>query len=201
MAEWNDATHTRLRELWDEGLSAEKIGRQLGFTKNAVLGKARRLRLTPRAAVVVRKAEPMDAAKTELARIMWHDRKELSVPDIARILGVSIDVLRGKAFRLNWPARGFAKSYRVAVAKTITVPPATDAAQPFFLTPPSDGVVFKPRPPGACCWPLWGHNDKPTHRYCDGPSLVGMTYCPEHASVAYAGTAATGGRFQLRMIG
>lgn len=64
---WTPSLVERLRALWAEGLSTSKIAQRLNevwleslpiregggvdpepFTKNAVVGKARRLRLTPR---------------------------------------------------------------------------------------------------------------------------------------------------------
>jgi len=45
---WSDATITKLRQLWCEGHSAAKIGCRLNVSKNAVLGKARRLDLPAR---------------------------------------------------------------------------------------------------------------------------------------------------------
>lgn len=46
--EWNEETISRLRALWDEGHSTAEIGRRLGITKNAVVGKAHRLNLAAR---------------------------------------------------------------------------------------------------------------------------------------------------------
>ena len=46
--EWADEIITRLRELWDEGHSTAEIGRRLGVSKNAVVGKASRLDLPAR---------------------------------------------------------------------------------------------------------------------------------------------------------
>jgi GcrA cell cycle regulator len=45
---WSEDITARLRTLWDEGLPAAEIGRRLGISKNAVLGKAWRLALPPR---------------------------------------------------------------------------------------------------------------------------------------------------------
>jgi GcrA cell cycle regulator len=45
--EWNDTIITELRGLWAEGLSTAEIGRRLGISKNAVVGKAHRLDLSP----------------------------------------------------------------------------------------------------------------------------------------------------------
>ena len=46
--DWTDETIARLRALWDEGHSTAEIGRRLGITKNAVVGKAHRLVLPAR---------------------------------------------------------------------------------------------------------------------------------------------------------
>lgn len=47
--EWNDANIARLKELWaDKDNAARYIGEVLGFTKNAVIGKAHRLGLEER---------------------------------------------------------------------------------------------------------------------------------------------------------
>lgn len=46
--DWNDEMITRLGALWDEGHSTAEIGRRMGITKNAVVGKAHRLNLKPR---------------------------------------------------------------------------------------------------------------------------------------------------------
>lgn len=46
--EWNEEQIARLRLLWDEGMSTSEIGRRLGISKNAVVGKAHRLSLPSR---------------------------------------------------------------------------------------------------------------------------------------------------------
>jgi len=46
--EWTDETIERLRALWAEGLSTAEIGRRMGISKNAVVGKAHRLNLPAR---------------------------------------------------------------------------------------------------------------------------------------------------------
>lgn len=45
---WNQERIDALGALWTEGLSTAEIGRRLGVSKNAVVGKAHRLSLTPR---------------------------------------------------------------------------------------------------------------------------------------------------------
>jgi GcrA cell cycle regulator len=45
---WGEPEIERLRVLWAKGVSCADIGRQMGTTKNAVVGKARRLGLMQR---------------------------------------------------------------------------------------------------------------------------------------------------------
>ena len=42
-------TEERFRQLWDSGMSASKIGAIFGKTKNAIIGRRKRLGLAPRA--------------------------------------------------------------------------------------------------------------------------------------------------------
>jgi GcrA cell cycle regulator len=46
--EWSDEVVARLRALWADGHSTAEIGRRLGVSKNAVVGKAHRLDLPSR---------------------------------------------------------------------------------------------------------------------------------------------------------
>jgi GcrA cell cycle regulator len=47
-ADWDTDTVCRLRQLWVEGHSTAEIGRRMGISKNAVVGKAHRLDLPAR---------------------------------------------------------------------------------------------------------------------------------------------------------
>lgn len=61
--EWTDETIARLKALWQEGLSTAEIGRQIGITKNAVVGKAHRLGLPPRPSPIRRQDGKSATAK------------------------------------------------------------------------------------------------------------------------------------------
>jgi GcrA cell cycle regulator len=51
---WNDDKITRLKKLWQEGLTTGEIGKRLGVSKNAVVGKAHRLGLKGRPSPIKR---------------------------------------------------------------------------------------------------------------------------------------------------
>ncbi|MBI04208.1 MAG: hypothetical protein CMI96_00140 [Pelagibacteraceae bacterium] len=60
---WNDDNVARLRELWEQGLPTAQIGKLLGFTKNAVVGKAHRIGLERRPSPIRRTAVKPDRKK------------------------------------------------------------------------------------------------------------------------------------------
>ena len=55
---WTPTLDARLRAEWATGTSASEIGRRLGVSKNAVIGRAHRLYLPPRPSAIRRKGEP-----------------------------------------------------------------------------------------------------------------------------------------------
>ena len=60
---WNETNVARLKELWDQGLPTAQIGKLLGFTKNAVVGKAHRIGLERRPSPIRRTAVKPDRKK------------------------------------------------------------------------------------------------------------------------------------------
>jgi len=71
--QWPDETIARLRALWEEGLSENEIGRRLGKSKNAVVGKVHRLDppVTPRPSPIKRSKPYPEArqAKVQPVRV------------------------------------------------------------------------------------------------------------------------------------
>ena len=59
--EWSEEVIAQLRALWKEGHSTAEIGRRMGITKNAVVGKAHRLQLDSRPSPIrrERRVEPV----------------------------------------------------------------------------------------------------------------------------------------------
>lgn len=57
-SKWPAAVKARLKSLWDEGMSVRAIARELGVTKNAVVGTVHRMCLPGRASPIIRAAAP-----------------------------------------------------------------------------------------------------------------------------------------------
>ena len=152
---WGDDAVSRLRSLWDEGHSTSEIGRRLGVSKNAVIGKARRLKLS-------RRPSPIRSVGSGSPR---QSRRPL--PKLAEIA----------------PVRGTAPKASPAAAASPPTPsaisvPSVAAVQAAATLP------FLRRGTVACCWPL-GEPGAHSFRFCDAPAVAGKPYCEEHCALAY----------------
>ena len=78
---WTPELIEELREAWASNESATKIGAKLGYSKNAIIGKARRLGLSPRdsrfAADIATKVETQ--ADRDLIASMWAESSLLAI--------------------------------------------------------------------------------------------------------------------------
>jgi len=159
---WSEETILRLKELWDQGLSTAEIGRRLGVSKNAIVGKAHRLDLTARPSPIRR--EP--SARTERpAPPVRLDGPTLPPLPSASSPVASVPAIRPSplpAQRIPVPARPIP----VQPVRAVAAPPAVRRSAP------------------ACCWPI-GEPGKKDFRFCDDPSVIGKPYCEEHARLAY----------------
>ena len=48
MANWSEAQNTELVQLWTDGVPPSQIAKQIGRTRNAVIGRVHRINLPPR---------------------------------------------------------------------------------------------------------------------------------------------------------
>ncbi|MBN8871745.1 MAG: GcrA cell cycle regulator [Rhodospirillales bacterium] len=159
--DWSDETIARLRDLWAEGHSTAEIGRRLGVSKNAVVGKAHRLDLPARPSPIRREA----ADGAEPRRVVSR-----------RVEGPTLPPLSSTAVAAP-PAAAAPLSVATAVA-----------SRPVSVAAPPPRVHVVPQRPYArvvtCCWPL-GEPGTRSFRFCDDPSEPGKPYCAEHAKLAY----------------
>jgi GcrA cell cycle regulator len=64
---WTEERIAQLAELWHQGLSTAEIGRRLGISKNAIIGKAHRLALPPRPSPLKNPPAPKPPTVVEFA--------------------------------------------------------------------------------------------------------------------------------------
>ena len=73
---WNDEKIGQLKRLWKDGLTTSEIGKKLGISKNAVVGKAHRLSLEGRPSPIRTVAMPVAAGKSAASSAQKKNFKE-----------------------------------------------------------------------------------------------------------------------------
>ncbi len=176
--EWTEETISRLRSLWQEGLSTAEIGRRLAVTKNAVVGKAHRLTLPPRPSPI-RKASGENAGAPRPRRDPARTLKLVSKPPGARAPAAMPEPLPPEA------AAGQPDT-PVAALRAIRPlqPPAAQIAPDLELAASRSSQPVQRRRGQTCCWPL-GEPGTKQFRFCGGEPMPGKPYCCEHAQLAY----------------
>ncbi len=157
--EWNDETIERLRALWAEGLSTAEIGRRMGISKNAVVGKAHRLNLQARPSPIRRDGAGAAARPAAPRRVTGPTLPPLAAQPVPPLVELPRAPLPQKA-----PPRESA--------------PAERAAPQLRPLSPRIGRM------AVCCWPI-GEPGTKTFRFCDANAASGKPYCTEHAQIAY----------------
>lgn len=197
--DWTDAVILSLRALWDEGLSTAEIGRRLGVTKNAVVGKAHRLVLPARpspirrgvaSAVAPRRATGPTLPSMELPDVALPAGERVADHECSAAVVRSMDVVAAQAV--------------VPVAQVTVAPaPVVQAMVVPAREEPKLVAATAPRPAAAratpalrsvaaprrlrvvaCCWPI-GEPGTRSFRFCDAESMAGKPYCESHAQLAY----------------
>lgn len=75
----------------------------------------------------------------------------------------------------------------MARAQAANAPQPAPASTPPAPPPAPPATVFRERRPGCCRWPMWGDRERPTHVYCEAPTVPGTWpegYCPRHQAIA-----------------
>lgn len=149
-AGWTDERVERLKTLWAEGLSASQIAAELGgISRNAVIGKVHRLKLSGR------------APRSESAS----RSKKTSVPrsTVARPAAITAPLARGNLAVALAPASLRHSDPEPKVATADVVPMAR------YLTLLELDAC-------SCRWPI-GDPRSPDFRFCGAPTQPGETYC------------------------
>jgi GcrA cell cycle regulator len=153
--EWSEEAIARLRELWAEGHSTAEIGRRMGVSKNAVVGKAHRLGLAARPSPIRQGVSGVVRARP---------------PSPRRALGPTLPPLSGGGMQAAEPLPAARASRQPTGVQTPSAPVRPVAPRVGRLT--------------VCCWPIGEPGTKDFH-FCDAEAMAGKPYCAEHAQLAY----------------
>ncbi|MDR3425368.1 MAG: GcrA family cell cycle regulator [Alphaproteobacteria bacterium] len=158
---WTEQKIQTLKEMWGNHSASEIAEHIGGLTRNAVIGKAHRLKLSVQKAVGdtpgtgLQRANGIGAIKTQRKRVMM--RQMPVVPTTAsaspmRVIPTAKDIFRS--------LEGIGGGLR------------------------SEGIAVTKAGERHCRWPV-GDPRSPDFRFCGCPAHDGLPYCVDHARVAY----------------
>lgn len=205
---WDNATLKKLKALTVKGLSTAEIGKRLGISKNAVVGKLNRLGWNPKAGgVAAAMPEPASKAKADTKTA---GRKTAAAAPAKK---ASAKVATPKA---GTPAKKATTTVKkTAAPKKAAAPakkPATKDAEKTVAKGAEKTAASKPATktskavnsktlamhqriiqhslemanlkPNQCRWPI-GDPDSENFHFCGETVFVGKPYCYEHCKQAY----------------
>lgn len=158
---WTEQQVQTLKKMWGNGYSASDIAKNLGggVTRNAVIGKAHRLKLS--AAAGMSRQVPQSPSKT-----------------VGVVMTTIKKVSKKRAALHNMPPVQQASDIMARVKARAAMPRTIDA------TKRTEGIPVTKAGEHHCRWPI-GDPRSPDFRFCGCESLEGLPYCTDHARVAY----------------
>lgn len=154
---WTEQKIQMLKDMWGHGYSASEIAKRLGgFTRNAVIGKAHRLKLSSRPSPIKRDEE---------------GRAGMPPDVITPIVRTSS---RKRAMMRAMPP----------VALPSTIKPSKDSITALDALKRTEGIAVTKAGERHCRWPI-GDPRSPEFRFCGCSAYEGLPYCIDHARMAY----------------
>jgi GcrA cell cycle regulator len=164
---WTDERIQELTDLWQQGFSASEIGKRLGVSKNAVVGKAHRLNLPSRPSPIKQQVaggeESAPAEPAETARRS------------SRANGNGTGKANGHRKESNAGSNGSRKRNGGAAGNG-----AATVGNPASIRAQVEARGGR----SGCLWPIGDPND-PEFHFCEAATAPGKPYCAEHAARAY----------------
>lgn len=205
---WDNATLKKLKALTVKGLSTAEIGKRLGISKNAVVGKLNRLGWNPKAGgVAAAMPEPASKAKADTKTA---GRKTAAAAPAKKASSKVVAPKAGTPAKKATPtvkktaapkkaatpakkpaAKDAEKTVAKGAEKTVASKPATKTSKAVN----SKTLAMHQRiiqhslemanlKPNQCRWPI-GDPDSENFHFCGEPVFVGKPYCYEHCKQAY----------------
>ncbi len=176
---WDNATLKKLKALTGKGLSTSEIGKRLGMSKNAVVGKLNRLGWNSKAGGVATTETKKTSKKTEnkkslVKKVAEKLQKKTVVPKKETkktLAGKKVETKKtvAKAENKKSPAKD---------TKTLN---KSLAMHQRIIQHSLEMANLKPN---QCRWPI-GDPDSENFHFCGEQVFVGKPYCYEHCKQAY----------------
>ena len=185
---WDSGMLKKLKALVGKGLSTSEMGKKLGMSKNAVVGKLNRLGWNAKAAEPVEKKSSGSKKTTKSADVKKAPAKK-SVKTAVRstekksVAKKSVAIPKKIQKDDKKPKETVAK---IPVVKTASKKTKKDLALHELLI--QHALQMACLKPNQCRWPI-GDPDSDDFHFCGEQVFSGKPYCYEHCRQAYQFTA------------
>ncbi len=156
---WSEQQIQALKKMWGNGFSASDIAKTLGggLTRNAVIGKAHRLKLSSRPSPI-------------------HNEDGSAMKVGGSVLPTMTKVAKKRAMLRPLPP--------VQMPEVSTRAIVRETPRPIDNIKRTEGIAVTKAGERHCRWPI-GDPRSPEFRFCGCASYEGLPYCVDHARVAY----------------
>ncbi len=193
---WDSGVLKKLKALVGKGLSTAEIGKRLGISKNAVVGKLHRMGWNATATDAPKETKKVVAKKTDSA-------KKVATKKAAPVKSVK-SVKVSKPTKATKPSKPAARAATKTKAKPVAAPkvakPKPEVKKTVGRAIAGKGTAaihqrmvehaleMANLKPNQCRWPI-GDPDSEGFHFCGKTVFVGKPYCYEHCKQAYQFTA------------
>lgn len=188
---WDNATLKKLKALTGKGLSTAEIGKRLGLSKNAVVGKLNRLGWNSKATGATADA-PKAAAANKKAKTTT--TKKVAATPVAKAPKKTTSTASVKKATVKVASTNDAKPAKTTAKKTMpkAVNTTKDTSDKKSLNKNlamhqriiQHSLEMANLKPNQCRWPI-GDPDSEHFHFCGETVFVGKPYCYEHCKQAY----------------
>ena len=182
---WDNTTLKKLKSLLGKGLSTSEIGRRLGLSKNAVVGKLNRLGWNAKAGadkattakVATKTAKKTSVAKTPAKPATKAPAKKTTAKAPAKKTPV-------KAAPKKAEKKTVADKSATKVQKKEKEPKSKAKNLAIHQRIIQHSLEMASLKPNQCRWPI-GDPDSENFHFCGKTVFTGKPYCYEHCRMAY----------------
>jgi len=159
---WTDERVSVLKKMWGDGKTAAEIAKELGegVTRNAVIGKAHRLKLSGR-------ASPIQASKKTVKVAKEQSNAK------PRVKAKAVETL---------------EKPKPAPKRAVTSVNAPSKQDVEIIKNKGQRLPLSELSERMCRWPI-GDPKSAEFGFCGAHSETGLPYCPEHGQIAYQTTS------------
>ena len=185
---WDTGTLKKLKALMGKGLSTSEIGKRLGLSKNAVVGKLNRLGWNAKAGaapVTAKAGKKASSTSSKKAPIKAPAKKVVATKQASK---VKAPAKKAVTKTVKKPADKVttkkAPEKKVAVVKEPKTSRSSSKNLAMHQRIIQHSLEMANLKPNQCRWPI-GDPDSENFHFCGKQVFTGKPYCYEHCRLAY----------------